>query len=330
MSSGSPTRVRRDSRRRHGFLIALRAAALGALAALAACATPETDRVMAAHPGLPASASIADAPFVAQRTRECGPAALAMALKASHVAADADALVKEVYTPGRGGSLTTGIVTAARRHGRLAYPVNSLRALLTEVAQGRPVIVLQNLALEVLPQWHYAVAVGFDLDTATLYLHSGTTPRKPVALATFEHTWKRGHNWGLVLLKPGTLPQNPDRVAYVKAVAGLERARRLDAAVVSYRKALEVWPEDLAAMIGLGNALYGLGRSDDALDAFRAAAAAHPSAAAAHNNLAHLYLEKGQPMQALTAARRAVALGGKSKPIYEKTLREVEQALAPR
>ena len=92
-----------------------------------------------------------EVPFCAQTGYQCGSAALAMVLQYSGVPATARELQAAVYTPGRKGSLQSGIVTAARRHGRLAYPIQGLDCLLREVAAGNPVIVLQNLGLQWIP-----------------------------------------------------------------------------------------------------------------------------------------------------------------------------------
>jgi tetratricopeptide (TPR) repeat protein len=303
---------------------------VGVALALAACATPQTDAVLEAPGALPPRAEAAGTPFHAQRTMECGPASLAMALNWSGVPVGPDELVEQVYTPERGGSLANDLVSGARRHGRLAYPVRNLRELMAELAAGRPVIVLQNLALPWIPQWHYAVAIGYDLPSETLILHSGTTPRMPLSLATFELTWERGKHWALVVLPPGELPAARDRARYFAAVAALEGAGAAEGAAMAYSAGLEAWPGDLGLQMGLGNALYRLDRKDEAAQAFRAAARAHPDSGDAHNNLAHTLMERGELADAREMARRAVAIGGANLPTYRKTLEAIERALASR
>ncbi len=196
----------------------------------AACATPQTDDLRRGSHGLPARAAVAKPVFFAQRTKECGPAALAMALVHSGVRVDPEDLVAEVYNQGREGSLTPAVLAAARRHGRIAYPLNNLTDLLRSVHRGRPVIVLQNLGLQLFPRWHYAVAVGYDLEAETITLHSGTTAFLRMPLETFEHTWARGGHWALLTLRPGEFPDPVDEGVYVRAVAGVERAGRAKAA----------------------------------------------------------------------------------------------------
>lgn len=293
---------------------------------LAACATPQTDRLRADRGAVPPSGAVSEPVFFAQRTKECGPAALAMALVQSGIEVGPDELVGDVYNPGREGSLTPAVLAAARRHGRVAYPVTNLADLLRSVAAGRPVIVLQNLALEWFPQWHYAVAVGYDLERETITLHSGRTAFKETSLATFERTWRRGGYWGLLTLRPGEVPEPVDEETYIRAIAGVERAGRAAVAAEAYDAALERWPQNLTARMGLGNALYKSGRRRAAAEAFREATRRHPEAADAFNNLAHVLLELGDMAEAEGAARRAVDLGGPNLETYRDTLRSVVAA----
>lgn len=289
-------------------------------ALVSACAAPQTERLLQQHGSLPEKAAVRDTVFFAQRTKECGPAALAMALDQSGVSVAPDDLVAEVYTPSRGGSLAPDILAAARRHGRVAYPVGSLKALLDELAGGRPVLVLQNLALDWAPQWHFAVAVGYDFVAPSVTLHSGRTRFRETPMSTFERTWERSGYWGLVLLRPGRFPANPDEPTYIRAVAGVERAGQARVAERSYRAALARWPHSLSAAMGLGNTLYRLGDRKAAARAFEDAVARHPDSPDPYNNLAHVLMELGDLQAAEIAARHAVAIGGVRKDIYRETL----------
>lgn len=289
----------------------------------AACGTPQTDflRQNPRNPEtLPDVGTVKNPVFFSQRTKECGPAALAIALVRTGLAVTPDGLVDEVYNPGRGGSLASAVLTAARRHGRVAYPVGSLKSLFREVAAGRPVIVLQNLSLQWIPQWHYAVVVGYDLARGTVTLHSGRTPFLEMSMATFERTWERGGYWGLLVLKPGVFPEAAEESLYVAAVAGVERAGQAGAAAIAYRESLKRWPDNLAAAMGLGNALYRTGDRAGAAEAFRVAARQHPKSADAHNNLAHVLMEIGALEQAEASARQAISLGGANEAAYRETL----------
>jgi tetratricopeptide (TPR) repeat protein len=247
-----------------------------------------------------------------------------MALNWSGDGVAPEELSPQVYTPGRGGSLQTGLVAAARRHGRVAYPIRKLDALLMEVAAGSPVVVLQNLGFSWYSVWHYAVVIGYDLPGERILLRSGHDPRKRMSLRLFERTWARAEHWGLVVLPPNRLPASVDPDLYLEAILGIERAEQWRAAAEAYGVAAARWPDSLGAWIGLGNSRYALGDLPGAEEAFRRAAGAHPDAAPAFNNLAHILAEQGRREEALVAARRALALGGSNTRAYERTLRSIE------
>jgi Tetratricopeptide repeat/Peptidase_C39 like family len=307
MSIRSSTSSRRTGRAARSpsrpFAAALALAAL----ALAGCATPQLQAVREHAPDYAPRAEVAGVPFVEQSRDYCGPASLAMVLAWSGAPTPLEALVGQAYTPGRSGALPPDVLSAARRRGRLAVPVGTLDALLRELEAGHPVLVLQNLSLDWAPQWHYAVAVGYDLPGETLLLRSGPHARLPTPLATFERTWARGGYWGLVVLPAGELPATAGERAVLEATAGLERAGRLPEAARGYRAALARWPESYAGWMGLGNARYGQGDLSGAADAFRAATARDPAPGAAWHNLALVLAELHDPAAA-QAARQALAL----------------------
>jgi hypothetical protein len=153
---------------------------------------------------LTARREVDSVPFYPQKAYQCGPAALAMVLVWSGINVDPDTLVPEVFTRSHKGSLQSALVGAARRHSRIAYPISSLNEMLTEVAAGHPVIVLQNLGLSWYPVWHYAVVVGYDLPQGIVILHSGVTPRKTISLRVFGNTWARSDYWGLLVMPPAS------------------------------------------------------------------------------------------------------------------------------
>ena len=163
--------------------------------ALGACTTPQTTALIDAPGSLPLQAEVSDVPFFPQEDFYCGPAALATVLSWSGLSAEPEALGARVYTPARHGTLQNDILAGARREGRLAVAVTSLRDLMTEIAAGHPVLVFENLSFAWYPRWHYAVAVAYDLDRREITLRSGREAERVTALATFERTWGRGGDW---------------------------------------------------------------------------------------------------------------------------------------
>lgn len=279
---------------------------------------------------LPARVELAAVPYFAQEAYQCGPATLAMTLGANGVHTTPEALVSQVFLPGRDGSLQVELIAAARRHGQLAYVLAPrLDDLLAELAGGRPVIVLQNLGFERYPIWHYAVAIGYDLARGELLLRSGPHQRQVLTLQKFERSWQRGGRWALLVLAASDLPATAQRERYLGAALDLEQTGQPRAALRSYLAALSRWPGDLTARMGAGNAAYRLGELELAARHFHQATRDHPDAGAAFNNLADTLLRLGQRPQALVAARRAVQLGGAHREQFLLTLREIEGGPAP-
>lgn len=303
------------------------AAGLLLAALLAGCAGPQARALLAQPPaGLPDRIELDEVPFYPQERYQCGPAALASVLAHSGVATTPEALVPEVYLPARGGSLQAEMLAAARRHGRLAYPLAPrLADVLGEVAAGTPVVVLQNLSLAFFPRWHYAVVVGYDLAREQIVLRSGTRPRLAMAFAAFERTWARAGHWAMVVAPPGKMPATAVEERYVAAAMALERSAP-EAARVAYATALERWPQNLLALIGRGNTAYAMKDFAAAEAAYREATRQHPQAADAWNNLAQALAALGRREEALAAAARAVAIGGPRLAHYQRTLESIAEA----
>ena len=148
-------------------------------------------------------------------------------------------------------------------------------------------------------------------------------------MPVFQNTWARAEDWGLLVLNLDELPATAEEGKFVEAVLGLEKAKQPAAAVDGYRAALSRWPHNLPALMGLGNSYYALGDLKNSEAAFRQATAAHPREGAAWNNLAHVLLTQGLREGALSAAQKAVALGGPHQSLFRKTIEEIESTPPP-
>lgn len=275
---------------------------------------------------LPRHAELTAVPFHPQQDYQCGPAALAMVLNAAGMTADAEGLKPEVYLPERRGSLQVEMLATARRHGAVAYRLApQLADLLAEVADGTPVLVLQNLGLDWYQVWHYAVVIGYDLERGEILLRSGREQRQNLPLSTFERTWARSGYWAMLALPPAKIPRSADEVSYVSAVHALERSGRLQDARSGYLAAEQRWPRSLAAQIGAGNTAYAMRDMVQAEADFRRAVEVHPDAVAALNNLAQTLSDMGRDEEALPYAQRAVGLGGPLKDIAQGTLAAIRK-----
>lgn len=266
-------------------------------------------------------------PFFPQNDYHCGPAALATVLAASGLATVVpDDLVSKVYVPGRKGSFQVEMLAAARSYGRIPYVIEPrIEHLITEVQAGYPVLVLQNLGVSWYEVWHYAVVVGYDLDSEKLVMHSGEKKRRMTKLGVFEQTWGRGHYWGLVLLKPGELPHQANEQKYFLSVVDFARNNPATEVAKAYQVGLERWPNSETLLFAQANLHYDLGKLPEALAVYRRLLAVTPDFAPAYNNLAQVLSELGEETEAIAMAEQAVALGGPHLPLYQETLDRLRQ-----
>lgn len=297
------------------------------LAALSGCISlPQSEALRDSPPkDLPRRVDLdKQVPFHLQDDFLCGPATLAMAFNAAGVPATVESLTPMVYLPGRQGSLQPEMLGATRRHGLVAYnPPPQMEAVLRELAAGTPVIVLINLSVKLMPVWHYAVLIGYDLDKREVIVRSGKKARDDWNFGFLEFFWQDSNYWSMVALPPGKLAATAREQEFSLAVAAVEQAGKPAEARASYRALLERWPENLIALIGLGNTEYAMKNLPAAEQAFRRASVAHPKSAVAFNNLAHVLAGLGRLGEAEAAARAAVALEGPTLPAAQKTLEEI-------
>ena len=289
-----PTRLSRQARPLAGLLILL----------LSGCASlPELASA------LPPAIELTDTPFFPQETHQCGPAALATVLNYRQVEVTPEQLTPQVFLPDRKGSLQVEMTATARRYGLLAYPLAPrLSDLLSEVAAGNPVLVLQNLSFDWLPRWHYAVVVGYDLANSEVILRSGRRQRWLSKLSAFNNTWRRSDDWALVILPPGQIPATATPEHFLKAAYELEATGNTAPAQQAYRAASGRWPQDKTVWLTLANGAYGLQDYREAREALRKAASIDERDPTIWNNLAYVYLAAGCPGRARQAVERALQL----------------------
>ncbi len=312
-----------------------RAAAGMVLAAALLCAGCSVNpRWQLARGDAPGAPLLLDVPFHPQTEYQCGPAALATVLGASGVATSPEALVPQVYLPGREGSLQLELVAATRRAGRIPYVLErEPDALLAELQDGRPVLVLQNLLVRTFPRWHYAVLVGSDPAANTLLLNSGTRQAMRMAAPGFLRTWDWGGRWAMVALRPGEVPAGAEPVPFLAAVADFEAVAGHDAARPAYEAALQRWPAEPKAHLAMGNAAYAAGDLVGAATSYRTGLALEPGNVVLGNNHASVLGElgcKAEAGRALAVAIAAAGADGQWRDQLERTQAELERASVPR
>ena len=304
--------------------------ALLVLACLGGCALllPQATALSDHWPeNLPPSAELKDVPFFAQRDYQCGPAALAMTLRTEHVPVTTEDLIPQVYLPERQGSLQVEMLAAPRRYGLVSYELAPrFDDVLREVAGGTPVIVLQDYGAWPVKIWHYAVVVGYDRASGEMVLHSGEKEHLRMPFPVFEYLWKKSDYWAMLVVPPGRVPVTADEQRYLDAVVAMERIAKPDAVQSAYAGALQRWPDNLTARIGLANSHYAQGELDQAERQLRDAERRHPDSVVVLNNLAQTLSDEGRQDEALALTDRALEL----KSPFAATIRETRDLILQR
>ena len=293
------------------------------LLTLAGCSTNRLLEAAATQPRV----EIAGAPYFSQRDHQCGPAALATLLGAAGEPVTPETLAHEVFIPGRKGSVQAEMLAAVRGHGRVALALEpTLPAMLRELEQGRPVLVLQNFGLPALPLWHYAVVVGYEREHDTMLLSSGRGRQQRLAARRFLGTWDRADNWAFIALRPGELPADMRAAPLLDAVAALEALGQRESAAASYQTAIRRWPSDSLVWFALANNQLALGENAAAETAYREVLRVQPDHLPARNNLALLLAHRGCIAAAteVLALARAAAGSGPFALVIADSWREIQ------
>lgn len=296
---------------------------------LAACAGTTGKRPLPVPEGSPAAHLISGLPYHPQIEDQCGPASLATVLGYWGTQVDPESLRGVLYIPDKGGTVTTEMTARARRFGFLAYEMApGLDALVTEVAAGNPVLVLQNLSFDWLPMWHYSIVTGYDAGQQLLLLRSGHERVQEVPVSLFLKTWERAGRWGLVIVPPARIPASANDAAFLAAASELEVTGNSAAALQAYQAAIARWPQATAALFGAGNAAYQRGDYLAASGYFGQFIVARPDSGAGWNNLAYALRERGCEQAAREALRCAVALEP-GNPDYARSLGDFTSDASP-
>lgn len=249
------------------------------------CATgsKQHSEILSNDPSLPAQHLLSEVPFLLQEANQCGPATLSMAMNFYGKDTHPKDFLASTYSEKQSGSLQIEMLLTAREQGFLALPIHGMSQLLKEVSADHPVIIFQNLGLSWFPQWHYALVTGYDLAKPELILHSGPTAFKKVDYNVFEHQWRLGHFWGLVIIPAGEISPSATELEHIRAIAAIEELGFLAEAELAYKSVLKVWPQSLGAHLGLSNTYYSKAKYEAAANYLKAALKYHPG----DNSLIH-------------------------------------------
>jgi hypothetical protein len=228
-----------------------------ALTGLSGCATPKQSQAWLQTADSTAQFELVQVPFYPNQDYYCGPAALASMMSYQGEAVTPEQLINRLIIPEKQGTLQIELSAVARQAGWLPYVIaGNLAALEEAVLAGYPVLVLQNLGLDTVPRWHYALVVGFDRRAGHWILRSENESRRLTKTGVFERTWARGGYWGMVLADPAQPPSFAQARAWFQRAFDLESVGQVAAAQAAYASGHQRWPEFLPFGLALLNYYY--------------------------------------------------------------------------
>lgn len=276
------------------------------------------------------SVELSSVPFVPQDDSYCGPSALAMAAgywrerNASMEPFDYPELVRKTYLPGRKGSLELEMAAAARSLGLIVLELSRPEAPFPWLDAGVPVIVLLDMSAGTAPVWHYAVAVGYDLERGEMLLRSGEEARQPMGFSRFYAHFRPGGHRALVLFPADRVPGPAEEGPFLRAAFALEETGGEAYAKRAYTAAAKRWPDSPRPLLAAGNLRLARGDASGAEPFYRKALDLDPDHPVALNNLAESLRLQGRTQEALTVIQEALAKGNREyRPIFYRTRKSI-------
>ena len=272
----------------------------------------------------PAASVVEHVPVRRFEDDNCGPGSLSVVLNALGDPVSESELVAEMPRAPGGGVLSVDLLLAARQRGFQASLVSgSEDTVRSEIAEGRPVILLLRLlnapgrGRDI---YHFVVVDGVDPDRNLLRFQFGDGEARWTTLGALEGAWK-GAGYALLTVRPR------GKEADLHSVVALESAGRLEEAADGYLAILGNQPGSVRAWVNLGNVRSEQNRPAEAEAAYRRALALDPGDVDALNNLAWLLLVGGTELEeAERLAARAAASPGPYRPVVLDTLARIQTA----
>lgn len=259
---------------------------------------------------VPTKTNLSNVPFFPQQPLHCGPAALATVLNYYDGQSTPTSLTDQLWTPEAKGTFSSDMIATVRAHELVPIPApKKLSELLELTSRGWPSIHLLNLGFKWLPQWHYAVLVGYDLEKQAVLMRSGTTEERWYSFYQFERTRRLAGYWSIIPSPLNDFPAMNDWKPSFKEVLNMLEVRPDlgNRVLVTSRN---TYPEQWQFKYATANSFYGQSRFKEAAEFYIMAIEQSSREPEVWNNLAYTY----QQLQCQDLAVLAVTCATKIEP----------------
>lgn len=237
--------------------------------------------------------TVLDVPFVEQKDKYCGPAALSSVFAYWDRSYTQEEIAEDIFQSELCGVLNVDLEQYARGKGFWAKGLKGdFKRLKERLNSGVPVVVLEKLHPFVLNRMHYVVVVGYSDKHRVIIQHTGSKEFVIRSYDGFKRNWYAGGSWMLEVMpfdKIGDELNNPDSI---ELGILLEEHGKLEEALERYLQVLEREPENAVVLFNIGNIYQKLNRFDEAEKAYKEAIAKENEFSDALNNLSWVYLQK--------------------------------------
>lgn len=258
----------------------------------------------------------------------CGPSSMATLLTHEHIEFVYADVIGNTFTPQLKGSLQLEMKATARHYGLIPYEINpNIAAVLTEVSNNRPVLVLFNLGLDSLPVWHYSVVTGFNKASKEIFLTGAKNTQTWMTFDEFERFFNRGGSWAIIALKPPLLPVASSEKEMIKAIADMAEVGSKDQAKQTATNYVKQHPLSFLGSMMLANINYDMQDYLNASAEYKRALVLKPNDPIVLNNLAQSLLKENKLSEAKRYALEAVKEGGIFLVEHQATLEAINRKL---
>lgn len=298
---------------------------LGLISISAGCLSTSASSVDIYLKDNPDQGVIIDVPFVKQKDKYCGPAALSSIFLYWNKNISQEEIAKDIFFNELGGVLNIDLEKYARSKGFWAKESNTdFQTLKTYLRKGIPVIAMERLHPYIFNKNHFVVITGFSDKHGAVIQHTGDQANVIRSYKGFMRNWYRAGGW---ILKVVPLDKAEDHIDNKEDLMQLgvllEKQGYFDKAMDKFQKILDQDKDNFIAYFNLGNVYMRKKQYKEAEKSYKKAIQINKDFADSFNNLAFLYLQTKKFDLAHEHVNRALSLKSKKKFYFLDTKAQI-------